>query len=311
MAAMEMECLKGDWGLPSVNLKCLNIMTYSLFVEAPIKFYDDRMLWRNLFAQFPVFRSGEMVLYNSDEKIIRYLKERNFNTDARLTDQQRADILAYSALLEERLLPAVLYLWWMDAKNNVEFSRPWYSKAFHFPFNYFLPGRIHKAAEERLECTVGGNHVLPEELRTKIFKDAKECLDMLSEKLSDKTFFFGDSPSSLDSLVFSYLASLLRVPFPNNDLKDHLKQSENLWMYCSRILQRYYPTSAEEETERKEQEDARPTPGSIDEDPHKVRNIILSVAFAVCALVGYSLLSGLVQLEVMDGSDDMEEGEVD
>lgn len=63
-------------------------------------------------------------------------------------------------------------------------------------------------------------------------------------------FSFPFSPSSLDALVFSYLAPILRVPFPNNDLKDHLKQSENLWLYCSRILQRYFPSSPEGKIQR-------------------------------------------------------------
>ncbi|PIK62175.1 putative metaxin-1 [Apostichopus japonicus] len=262
-------------------------------------------------ALYPIFRANEKVFKDSDEEVIKYLKEKNFNADAGLTDQERADVLAYAALMEERLQPALLYLWWVDAKNHVEFSRPWYARAFHFPFNYFLPGRIHRAAEERLESTRGGNHILPEELRSKVFKDAKDCLDLLSEKLNEQQFFFGDSPSSLDALVFSYLAPILRVPFPNNELKDHVKQSENLWMYCSRILQRYFPATSEDAAEQKRNETMRDTPNSLDDDPHKVRNIVLSVAVALCALVGYGLMSGLVQLEVVghEGEeDDSEDG---
>lgn len=66
------------------------------------------MLLKKNTGLYPIFRSNGDVVKDSDEKVIEYLKEHNFNADAGLTDQERADVLAYSALMEEKLLPALV-----------------------------------------------------------------------------------------------------------------------------------------------------------------------------------------------------------
>ena len=58
-------------------------------------------------VRFPVFRSAQTVL-DSDRAVIQHLQEKDFNADSELSDQQRADILAFTALLEEKLLPALV-----------------------------------------------------------------------------------------------------------------------------------------------------------------------------------------------------------
>lgn len=67
----------------------------------------------------------------------------------------------------------------------------------------------------------------------------KQSNNRYSNFLFSPLFTF--SPTSLDALVFSYLAPLVRVPFPSNTLQIHCKACENLVMFCSRILQRYFP----------------------------------------------------------------------
>ncbi|XP_054756662.2 metaxin-1-like [Lytechinus pictus] len=305
---MEMDCWKGDWGLPSIDRDCLKVMAYAQFAGAPIKVHRDRRLWRNISAHYPVFYSNGMTLKTADS-IIEHLKQNEFNADSELNDQQRADILAYSSLLEEKLLPALQYTWWVDAKNYTEFSRPWFAKTIHFPFNYFIPGQLQRIAESSLEAKRGGLHLLDGELTQNVMKDAKYCLNMLSERLGQKEFFFGETPTSLDALVFSYLAPLIRVPFPSNTLQIHCKACDNLVMFCSRILQRYFP-QVPQGSENTSRESRATTEESFD-DPHKRRNQILSVLFAATAMVGYALFSGLVQFEIVDDEEMDDHGMMD
>lgn len=308
MDMMEMDCWKGDWGLPSVDRDCLKVMAFAQFAGAPIKIHHNRKLWRNISGHYPIFYHNGTVLRSADD-IINHLKQKQFDPDTELTDQQRADILAYSSLLEERLLPALQYTWWVDAKNYTELSRPWYARAIQFPLNYFIPGQLQRSAESKLEASRGGDHLQDGELSRRVVKDAKYCLNLLSERLGEKEFFFGESPTSMDALVFSYLAPLVRVPFPSNTLQAHCKACDNLVMFCSRILQRYFPadpqdpqsTSKESETSREERF----------EDPHKRRNQVLSVLFAAAAMIGYAFFSGMVRFEVMDDNEYDEEGMMD
>ena len=63
----------------------------------------------------------------------------------------------------------------------------------------------------------------------------------LSARLGDRNFLFGDSPRSLDATLFAYLAPLLKTPFPDSILQNHLKGYPNLIRYVDRILRQYYP----------------------------------------------------------------------
>lgn len=80
-----------------------------------------------------------------------------------------------------------------------------------------------------------------------VYKEAEECLTLLSTKLGDKEFFFGTSPCSLDAVVFAHLAPLLKAPLPSAALQNHLKACTNLNRFVGRILQRYFSKDIEGE----------------------------------------------------------------
>lgn len=53
-------------------------------------------------------------------------------------------------------------------------------------------------------------------------------------------------PSSLDALVFGYIAPLLKAPLSSNQLTTHLRRyCENLCTHCNRILQQFFPPTPE------------------------------------------------------------------
>lgn len=56
-------------------------------------------------------------------------------------------------------------------------------------------------------------------------------------------YFF--RPSSLDALVFGYVAPLLKAPLSNSQLANHVKGCPNLSGLCNRILSKYLPMSPE------------------------------------------------------------------
>lgn len=74
-----------------------------------------------------------------------------------------------------------------------------------------------------------------------MYRQAEECLSLLATKLGEKEFFFGQSPSSLDAVVFAHIAPLLKAPLPSAALQNHLKACTNLTRFVGRILQRYFP----------------------------------------------------------------------
>ncbi|KAF4017005.1 hypothetical protein G4228_009084 [Cervus hanglu yarkandensis] len=167
-----------------------------------------------------------------------------YNADYELSAKQGADTLAYIALLEEKLLPAVLHTFWVESDNYFTVTKPWFASRMPFPLSLILPGRMSKGALNRILLTRGEPPLYHlREVEAQIYRDAKECLNLLSNRLGTSQFFFGDMPSTLDAYVFGFLAPLYKVRFPKVQLQEHLKQLSNLCRFCDDILNSYFRVS--------------------------------------------------------------------
>ncbi|KAI2538067.1 metaxin-3 isoform X4 [Macaca nemestrina] len=177
-------------------------------------------------------------------KILNFLRKQKYNADYELSAKQGADTLAYIALLEEKLLPAVLHTFWVESDNYFTVTKPWFASQIPFPLSLILPGRMSKGALNRILLTRGQPPLYHlREVEAQIYRDAKECLNLLSNRLGTSQFFFGDTPSTLDAYVFGFLAPLYKVRFPKVQLQEHLKQLSNLCRFCDDILSSYFRLS--------------------------------------------------------------------
>lgn len=70
--------------------------------------------------------------------------------------------------------------------------------------------------------------------------EAEKCLKTLSDRLGESEYFFGNRPSSFDAMVFAYLAPLVKAPFPNATLSNHVKGIANLSRFVARISQKNF-----------------------------------------------------------------------
>uniref|UniRef100_A0A8C4Y218 Metaxin-1 n=1 Tax=Gopherus evgoodei TaxID=1825980 RepID=A0A8C4Y218_9SAUR len=296
-APMELFCWAGGWGLPSVDPDCLAVLTYARFTGAPLRVHKVTNPWRSPSGCLPALKTKEEGVLSQMHQIITHLRKQQYNADSDLSARQGADTLAFVSLLEEKLLPVLIHTFWVDTKNYVEHTRKWYTEAIPFPLNFFLPNRMHKQHLERLQLIWGESCLEDEEeLEKEMYREAQECLTLLSQRLGDQKFFFGDSPASLDAFVFSHLGPLLKAKLPNGKLQQHLKSLQNLCDFCSSILSLYFPwdggdapssapkTSASEGTES-------------EEEPYKRRKQILSVLVGLAAMIGYAFLSGIVSIQ--------------
>ncbi|XP_062068484.1 metaxin-3 isoform X3 [Lepus europaeus] len=178
-APLELTCWGGGWGLPSVHSESLVVLAYAKFCGAPLQVHVIDNTWRGSRGDVPILTAEDSIVCQP-AKILSFLRRQKYNADYELTAKQGADTLAYVALLEEKLLPAVIY------------------------------------------------------------RDAKECLNLLSHRLGTSQFFFGDTPCTLDAYVFGFLAPLYKVRFPKVQLQEHLKQLSNLCRFCDDILHSYF-----------------------------------------------------------------------
>ncbi|XP_035296386.1 metaxin-3 isoform X5 [Cricetulus griseus] len=239
-APLELSCWGGGWGLPSVHSESLVVMAYAKFSGAPLKVNVIDKTWRGSRGDVPILTTEDNIV-SQPAKILNFLRKQKYNADCELSAKQGADTLAYIALLEEKLLPAVLHTFWVENDNYFTVTKPWFASRIPFPLSLILPGRMSRGALNRILLTRGEPplyHV--NEVEAKIYRDAKECLNLLSNRLGTSQFFFGDTPSTLDAYVFGFLAPLYKVHFPKVHLQEHLKQLSNLCRLCDDILNSYF-----------------------------------------------------------------------
>ncbi|KAG8235511.1 hypothetical protein J437_LFUL015745 [Ladona fulva] len=289
---MELDVWEGEWGLPSVDLKCLQAMTLAKISHAELKINPTNNPFKTPRGMLPVFKCGKTVL-DDFQDIASYLRRNNYNSDYGLSTTECADIIAYTHMLQEKLLPVIQYTWWIDAKNYTEFTRPWYAKALPFPLNFYYPGRYEKDAKSMIEAMFDIDDLAV--IEAALFSKAEICLNALSIRLGDNDYFFAQ-PSSLDATVYAYLAPILKCPFPSTVLQQHLKNCNNLVAYVSRMSRRYF---SEYIVPPKEKPKLIGDPSAKDEDtdfPYKRRNQLLAGIFATAAMVAYAFLTGLVSV---------------
>lgn len=291
---MELYIWKGDWGLPSIDTACLEVMAYAKFSGAPLKTREVRRPWS---GSLPVMRHGPQTKLTRFQDVVAYLRKQNYSADVQMTAQQASDATAYACMLRHKLKPALMYQWWVDAQNYVELTRPWYARALGFPLNYVLPGQMQRSATAALNTKLDGFDLEGEQAQIALFREAQECMTTLSQRLGKEPFFFGQSPTSLDAVVFAHLAPLLQAPFPSNALQNHLKACDNLAAFVTRIMQRYFPLK-----DGASSGDAAGTTktASSEDLSFSWLNSLLSVGVATAAMLAYALFSGLVQVEYKD-----------
>ncbi|XP_041855216.1 metaxin-3 isoform X2 [Melanotaenia boesemani] len=239
-AAMELRCWGGDWGLPSVHTESLIVLAYSKFSGAKLTISPVDWTWKTITANVPELLCGDSVVQEPTQ-ILNFMRKQRFNADYDLTARQGADTMAYIALLEEKLRPALLHTFWVDAENYANLTRPWFASHSPFPLNFLVPCRHANIALSRILLTKGEAplHRISE-VEGRIYSDAKECLNLLSYRLGTANHFFGNSPTSLDAFVFGFLAPLYKASLPSSSLQNHLRLLDNLTHFCDNILTVYF-----------------------------------------------------------------------
>jgi len=238
---MELQVWKGDWGLPTVDPKSLTVIAYCKLAghEVPIIPCNGRWSGREL----PVLTLPQTEEYvETPQNIINFLSSHEVTLDEHLEPLQSSEMLAYSVLVTESLYTAMMCSWWLDEQHYNTVTKPWFSGVGPFPFSYIIPMQMRR----KVECMVSSRYSLDgsvntEEMCSKVYQAGKRCLTVLSTKLGDKPYIFGNVPCQLDALIFAHLAIIRSAPMPSCPLNTCLNSLPNLSDYTLRLHKKLFP----------------------------------------------------------------------
>jgi len=229
--------------IPSLSPFCLKVETWLRMAGIKYENVDHKMKFRSAKGQLPfVELNGEEI---ADSAVIIKEVGRNFNADldSHLSSEQRNVAHASITMLENHY--HWVDTWWrtknpdamlqgykIDLQNFVGSKLPASILKLVYRFTYKRRGM------KKVRATGIGVHT-PEE----IIQMGKDDLQVLTDMLGDKPFFFGEEPTTLDVVAFSSIAQLVAIEKEvAHPLRDWLlENAQNLVQHFEKMKEKYYP----------------------------------------------------------------------
>lgn len=231
------------WGMPSLDAESCKAHAWMLFcglrphVDFVVEACNNPHV--GLSGELPVLqvKSGDSISLAEPHEIFAQLALLGHDPDARLTAAQRAESIAYTALIEERLAVALLFSWWEEEANYEAAVRPTLAATLPMPLCYYLPWTLRRRAHSQLARRRCCNPTIA-------YAHGEAALEALATRLDGRQYFHGSSPSGVDASAFAYLTAVLRCPLPEDRLRRKLQTYPSLVDYCERISAEHFGGSA-------------------------------------------------------------------
>ncbi|KAJ1524988.1 hypothetical protein ONE63_009839 [Megalurothrips usitatus] len=229
--------------LPSLSSFCLKVETWLRLAGIKYENVDHKLKFRSKKGQLPFIElNGEEIADSSI--IIKELATRfEKDLDKDLDNDQKNVAYALTSMIENHLLWVVM--WWRTKFTDdvirgyhVSLQHQLGSKLPNGLLNFFFKFTYGRKGAKKVKAQGMGVHKQEE-----IDEFGRRDLKVLSEKLGDKPFFFGDDPTSLDVVAFANLAQVYfidkEVSYP---LRDFMQEScANLVGLVNRMKERCFP----------------------------------------------------------------------
>jgi glutathione S-transferase len=229
--------LPGGWGLVSVSPFCLKLDSFlrmagiehqSITAAAPFGGPKKKAPW--------IEHEGRTI--GDSALIIAYLKDRfGVDPDAHLTPAQRGAAAAIHRLVEENLYWAMVYDRWATPENWPVLKGSVLGR-IPAPIRAVLAPFARRGVKRQLAGHGMGLHT-PEE----IAQIARRDIDALAGLLGDQPWFFGDTPSETDAVVYSLLANIAFTGFAS-PMRAMIAGHPNLTAHLERFRAKFYGPDA-------------------------------------------------------------------
>lgn len=220
-------------GASSMSPFCIKVEAYLRMVQIP---YENRFIFnpsRSPKGKLPFVRDGNICVADS-HLILNYLKTKYGDPlDSKLSQLERATALAFQRLIEEDLYWALLFSRWGDPDGFKHIS-----SVIGPQLPLLMRPLILKMIRNKLLAQARGHGMgrhKPEEIVARGIEDLKAIRDFLG----NKTFAFGESPSSLDAVIYGFLEPIRHAP-PSNPFQRFIHMTPEFLRYGDHFRATYF-----------------------------------------------------------------------
>ncbi|KAG4107433.1 hypothetical protein H8356DRAFT_1622930 [Neocallimastix lanati (nom. inval.)] len=222
-----------DQYLPSLSPFCLKLEAYLRFASLKYTVVSKPNFDLAPKGKLPfIERNGE--IYDDSSFIINWINDQiDFDPDATLVSDEKAIALATKRLLEDHLYFIIMRQRWLT-KDGYKFTKTCFKDIPCF-VKPFVLRKIRNNIKNTLYLQGIGRFSDDE-----LYEIANEDIKCLSNLLGESEYIFGtQEPTSLDIYVFSFIASIIQLPY-DYPLKTLVMNRRNLVNHCKRIGHLYF-----------------------------------------------------------------------
>jgi len=214
---------------------CVKVETYLRMTGLAYKTHNGaKYLRESPKDKLPYIKDDGKVVADSSF-IFSYLKETyGDDLDGPLTKEQRAVAHSFTKMIDENLYWSLVHARWILDHNWV-IIRGIFFGTLPFPLRLVIPNMVRKNVLKGMKGHGIGRHSKEE-----IEEIAAKDLQALSDILGDKTYFFGDRPSTLDAAAFGILSQMILSDTFTAPVFDEARKHKNLVDFSHRIQKKYF-----------------------------------------------------------------------
>ncbi|KOB74713.1 Metaxin-2, partial [Operophtera brumata] len=155
-------------------------------------------------GRVPFIKCGAFVV-SELEPIVQFAANKGVTLCSKLSTEEKAEMRAYMSLITNVLL----YISWIDNDTYNAVTKVRNSSVYPWPLGWLQTRAKRNAVAKRLKALHWYDKTLEQ-----VLADVEQCCNSLSQRLGDRDYFFGNTPTALDALVFGHIRALLSANGP-------------------------------------------------------------------------------------------------
>jgi glutathione S-transferase len=221
------------FAIPNLSPFCSKLETWLRIAGIAYEVVDTTDPRKGPRGKLPFIEDAGARIADTSIIVEHLVKTRGVDPDARLTESQRATATLVQRTLEEHYAFVLVYTH-LYREEGLKHTRARFE-----PIPAMVRPFVARAVYKQIKNILWLQGLLRyshDEIVASAVRDWRAVLAFMS----DGPFFFGDSPSGVDAIVFGTLASTVLTPI-ESPIRDFLRSQPRLMTYAERTRERFFP----------------------------------------------------------------------